>query len=265
MGREDHVSPFPENCIANAREVRGWTREEGECCTAEAFRLDLNSSPGSAWNKSAITVFVDDFIEVGAYACTDRAQIRRMMNRHFRTLKRRYKAAMADIEAASRGATVDRSQGKTDAAKRQRRYNKHQKRLRIALWYPETRKHGPLVHALGPDGMSSDEEEYSGTILLHYRISSCPWRETRVTSIMRLLDALERRYRSDLGQGDLRGAKTRLRCLSEKVSKRTRGVPGLPRDAYDAAWLEGLRPLERRDLEVKEGVYDFSVPANIQM
>lgn len=113
--------------------------------------------------------------------------------------------------------------------------------------------------------MSSDEEEYSGTILLHYKIARCPWRDDRATAIMRLLDALDRRYRSELGQGDLRGAKSRLRCLSELVSERTRGVPGLPRDAYDAAWLNTQRALQLRDLEIKEGTYDFSVPANIQM
>ncbi|KAI9063133.1 hypothetical protein FKP32DRAFT_1572235 [Trametes sanguinea] len=266
MGRETSKSAFPAACIAKPRDVKAWSREdaEGECCTAETFCLDLTATPGTPWNKSAINVFVDDFIEVGAYACTDRALIQSMANRHFRTIKRHYERWVADKTAATQGMTVDRTPQKRERSKAQRKYNTHQRRLRIALWYPETRRHGPLLRQLGPDGMSSDEGEFVGGVLHHYRISSKPWRSARITGLMRLLDALYRRYRSEEGQGSLQGARPHLRYLSEDVSS-TRPVPQLSRDAYDPTWLLGLRPLVRQDLRVQDSPYDFSVPEHIQM
>ncbi|KAI9059823.1 hypothetical protein FKP32DRAFT_1613968 [Trametes sanguinea] len=260
MGRECATSPFPDACVANPREVRGWQREEGECCTVEDFRLDLTKGYGSEWNKSAINVFVEDFIETGTYSCTDAKQVRRTINRHFRTIRRQYDIWKADREAAAKGTTVNRKDVNKERAKTQRRYNTYQRRLRIALWYKETRKHGALVRQLGPDGMSSDEGEYENNILQRYRIHNMPWRDPRVTSLMRLLDALRRRYRSEQGQGDLRGSKCRLRCLSDAQSERTRAVPGLPRDAYEANWLQEQHALAVRDLEIQDGLYDFSVP-----
>ncbi|KAI0822497.1 hypothetical protein BC628DRAFT_1327195 [Trametes gibbosa] len=264
MGRDSRQSPFPDACLASPAEVRGWVREEGECCTPETFRLDLASTPGSPWNRSAISIFVDDFIEVGAYACTDRKMITTMINRHFRTLKRQYNRLREEAEAARRGAKVDRTEALREHASDQRQYNRHQRRLRTALWYPETRKHGQLLKDLGPEGMSSDEGEYVGEILLHYRIRRKPWRAAWVTQLLRLLDALSRRNRSTQGQGSLQGSRPRLRYISEDTSS-ARAVPRLPRIAYDPVWLAEQRALQVRDLQIREEAYDISVSYNVQL
>lgn len=137
--------------------------------------------------------------------------------------------------------------------------------MRTALWYPETRKFAPLVKDLGVDGMSSDEEEYVGGVLQHYRVSSLPWRYKLVTVLLRLLDALYRRYRSKIGQGSLHGARPHLRYLTDVISSNTRGVPGLPRNAYDPEWLDGLRPLQRQDLQVQDTVVDFAVDRSVKL
>ena len=123
MGRESKTSPFPEASVAKAQIVRGWRREEGECCTAESFCLDLSATPGSEWNKSATNVFVDDFIDVGTYQCTNRKLIRHAFVTHFRTIKRQYDRQCADAAAASRGAVVDRSAANREKSKEQRKYN----------------------------------------------------------------------------------------------------------------------------------------------
>ncbi|KAJ8453541.1 hypothetical protein ONZ51_g13538 [Trametes cubensis] len=265
MGRESAKSPFPEASVAKAQIVRGWRREEGECCTVQSFCLDLSATPGSEWNQSATNVFVNDFIDVGTYECKNRKLIRHAFMTHFRTIKRQYDRQCADAAAASRGAKVDRSAANREKAKEQRKYNSHQRRLYMSLWYPELRKFAPLLRALGPDGMSSDEGEYVNGILHHYRIFLKLWRHPQLVRLLRILDALYRRFRSSEGQGEARGNRPHLRYLSQDESANTLAVPGLPQNAYEPAWLAALRPLPRQDLQVDENDLDFSIDPEIEL
>ncbi len=123
MGRDSKKSPFPDWTVATPEEVKAWVRIDSECCTAEDFRLDLQSTPGSDWNKSARKVFVDDFLLVGVYACTNRAQISKMFERHFRTIKRQFDRTNEDAEAAAKGEKGDRSEENGEHASEQRRHN----------------------------------------------------------------------------------------------------------------------------------------------
>lgn len=56
--------------------------------TLEKFALDLCSDGlASSWNKRAIDVFVDGFIDSGEYESTDRGAIRNAFKIHLSTLK----------------------------------------------------------------------------------------------------------------------------------------------------------------------------------
>ncbi len=123
MGRDSKAFRFPGWTIPTEEEVEAWERVDSECCTAEDFRLDLLSTPGSEWNRSARKVFVDDFLLVDVYDCRDRAKISQMFERHFRTLKRQYDRFEEDAEAASKGEKVDRSERNQEHASEQRRHN----------------------------------------------------------------------------------------------------------------------------------------------
>ncbi|KAI0628161.1 hypothetical protein C8Q77DRAFT_1068583 [Trametes polyzona] len=256
MGRDCARARFPEWAIATPEVAEAWCRVDSECCTAEEFCLDLTSTPGTPWNRSARKVFIDDFLAVGVYGCRNREKIGTAFDRHFRTLKKQYTRLEEDAEAEAEGTKVDRSMEEQEHAREQRRYNR---RLRVALYYPETRKHVPILKDLGPEGMSSDEEnDVGGTLWKEYGVHRMPWRDKAVTHNLRVLDALRRRYRSEEGQGERRGARPRIRFLTDIPSKRTRAVPRLPRNAYDPQWLAGLNTLQRADLQHRQDNHDFS-------
>jgi len=43
-------------------EFQAFNPRQGECCTRDNFRLNLEGTPGDDWNKSAARVFVNDFL-----------------------------------------------------------------------------------------------------------------------------------------------------------------------------------------------------------
>ena len=123
MRRDGSDAPFHPDTVATAQAVRGWRSEDGECCDVENFCLDLAGTPGTPWNKSARRVFIDDFLDVHVYACTDRKKIATMFNRHFRTVKKHYEEQRQNAEAAGRGQVIDRTATKQEKARQQRKYN----------------------------------------------------------------------------------------------------------------------------------------------
>ncbi|RPD67242.1 hypothetical protein L226DRAFT_452703 [Lentinus tigrinus ALCF2SS1-7] len=272
MKREHRHAPFDPHTIARPAIVRGYDRDkDGECCTPASFCVDIQGTPGSPWNASAANVFADDFLYLNQYDCADRDAVARMFRRHLHTIQTQYKRWCAEVEAARQGIVVDRSQEDRAHARRQRRYNTFQRRLRITLRYEETRRHAPLIRAIGPDGMSSDEEDFSNTVIKRYAQIPKLWRHVNLTDLFRFLDALHRWWRSSVGQGPSHGQFPRNRFLppdsenaATNVSTRL-PVQGLPAGAYDMEWLEkNLTATQRQDLRIQQVAYDFSIPQSLQ-
>lgn len=111
--------------------------------------------------------------------------------------------------------------------------------------------------------MSSDEGEGAPGFKKEYGVHKLPWRAESVTRNLRTLDALRRRFGGDEGQGEQRGAKVRPRFLTSTESTRTRGVPRLPRTAYNPEWLQSRNALQRQDLQMRDVDYDFSYDADV--
>ena len=115
MNRADKKSPFDVALLPSADEVKQWDPTTGPCCTAERFRPDLTGSPGTPWNKSAVEVFVQDFVECDEYDWDDEAAIRKKFSSHLRYLADSYKLSLKDEEtqlevkkrANANGASVD--------------------------------------------------------------------------------------------------------------------------------------------------------------
>ena len=131
-----------------------------------------------------------------------------------------------------------------------------QRRYHTAARYKATKEHLWILEKLGVDGMSSDEEDV-GAPVVRYRVFVRPWRHSRVTAFLRILDALHRRWRKKAGTGSKRGSPPRLRFLCKDVS-RTRAVANLPCNAYDDAWLATLSTVKKDDLRAQEKEYDFT-------
>ncbi|RPD57161.1 hypothetical protein L227DRAFT_507367 [Lentinus tigrinus ALCF2SS1-6] len=278
MGREHRYAPFHDFTIAKPPTVRGYHRDkDGECCTSAAFCLDMEGTPGSPWNASAANVFARDFLYINQYDCTDEAAIANMFRRHLRTIQKQYKRWREEEEAKTKGTVVDRTEKEREHARRQRRYNvRHillisstfQRRLRITLRYKETRHHAPLIRAIGPDGMSSDEEDFSNPVIKRYAHIAKLWRHRDLTALLRFLDALHRWWRSSVGQGPSRGQFPRNRFLStnpDAITSTRLPVSGLPTTAYDMGWLEkNLTDTQRQDLRIQQVAYDFSIPQSLR-
>lgn len=123
MRRDGPDAPIHADTIASAQAVRGFRRDEGKCCDAGSFCLDFASSPGTPWNRSARTVFVNDFLDVHLYDCTDRQKIEAMFNAHFRMVKKHYEKQQADTTAADHGVVLDRTPEQIAKARWQCMYN----------------------------------------------------------------------------------------------------------------------------------------------
>ena len=105
--------------------------------------------------------------------------------------------------------------------------------------------------------MSSDEED-TGAPFPRYRVLTKPWRSEVVTTFLRTLDALHRRYRKMGGSGSKRGSPPRLRYLvaDESTSKE---VARLPINAYAEEWYKKQTGLRRDDIAARPTPYNFDV------
>lgn len=123
MKREHRRSTFDLTLIPTKEEVKRYDpRSDGYCCTAEHFRPDLNSSPGTPWNKSAIAVFARSFIDSDEYECDDITLVKEVFYTHLRHLSRKYKVSI--------GAEAD----KTEVKKRVNRVERKRGVRDIFLW-----------------------------------------------------------------------------------------------------------------------------------
>ena len=84
--------------------------------------------------------------------------------------------------------------------------------------------------------MSSDEEQVVGQYT-QYHVIEPVWRSERVKVWLQIFDALHARARRAGVYGDQRGSGPHVRIHGLKTSMSGKFVPGLPRNAYDDAWL----------------------------
>ncbi len=91
LGRASRDSPFPRKAIATEAQVRYFDPDEGECCTAKRFCIDIIGYPASPWNKSAARVFAKSFMTVAQFKCRISHKIQRMFRSYFKTLQRHYR------------------------------------------------------------------------------------------------------------------------------------------------------------------------------
>lgn len=107
--------------------------------------------------------------------------------------------------------------------------------------------------------MSSDEED-EGAPFVRYRVVKKTWRHVRVTKLLRLLDALHRRWRKK-GRAK-RGSRPRVRFLDEDLHSTRTAVSRLPKNAYDEHWLSTLKTHRREELAVDKD-HDFTIDISV--
>jgi hypothetical protein len=50
------------NLVTQAEIAKFMNMKDGHCCTAQSFRIDIQGSLRSKWNRSAAIVFANDFV-----------------------------------------------------------------------------------------------------------------------------------------------------------------------------------------------------------
>ncbi len=83
-------------------------RHEGPKAIRGSFRLDLEGTFASQWNKRAGTVFAKAFVSSGRFQCKDLKLIAEKFNVHLRTVKKKYDGDSDEEEHDVLGAQANR-------------------------------------------------------------------------------------------------------------------------------------------------------------
>jgi hypothetical protein len=268
--RENTYAPaFP-----TAEEVEDWNPRRRRACTAQNFRPDISSPPGTPWNKSVTEVFVESFLQADVYDCRDPAKIRLAFSRHLRHLRRTdilQKASQQEKERQATRARRDERKRKVhglaaliNIARHSSSSQLFERRLRAAERHPSTRRHVDMIKYLGVDGVSTDESDHENNRgVPQYLIVQKPWRNPTLSSWYRALDSLHRHLRFRPVRKATRGAQPHIRLPSSRIDGTRGEVAQLPINAYNERWLDTLTEEQRRGLYISMEPYDFSHPQEI--
>ncbi|RXW14916.1 hypothetical protein EST38_g10943 [Candolleomyces aberdarensis] len=224
------VRDFFNDNYKGHKNASDWNPDTDPPCSIEDFFLDMTKPPAWKWNHAAGGVFVEAFLQ-------------------------------RDDPRLSIG-TEDNPDHKEFNRKKRRSERKRclfYRRLQAADRLEDTKRHLPLLLALGKDGMSSDESDHkNGSGRPLYLATNKKWRHPQATACLRAFDAIHRDKRFKPVRNISSGAQVHERRLTFTASKRP-PVRGLPTAFYDPEWLARLPETLRRDLNpIESGPYDFS-------
>lgn len=89
-------------------EVEDWNPRRRPACTVDNFRPDLNSPPGTPWNKSVTAVFVQSFIDADQYECESKEKIRCAFVSRLKSLRRAWTLQNMNQDAQQRAVAKAR-------------------------------------------------------------------------------------------------------------------------------------------------------------
>ncbi|KAI0711694.1 hypothetical protein C8Q76DRAFT_623107, partial [Earliella scabrosa] len=128
-------------------------------------------------------------------------------------------------------------------------------------------RHAQLFNRLTAANMSDDETD--GPAVKHppvYRIILAEWQSEELRTFLWTLDRMWREYwERPYSRRRKSGNIPRQRVLRPN-SRTEHGIAprGLWKNCYNPAWLDKLRPYERRQLKIIEREYDFTIPGPSQ-
>lgn len=94
MGRKTARSPFDLARLPDSEEITEFeeaSEDAGPCCSVDNFRPDLNGTARSKWNVSTAEVFVEAYMNEGAFPCEDAKLVEKYFVRHLRYLINTFK------------------------------------------------------------------------------------------------------------------------------------------------------------------------------
>ncbi|KAG6370207.1 hypothetical protein JVT61DRAFT_12356 [Boletus reticuloceps] len=267
-----YINDVTHLCILTVEENEAFNREQPNqpVITAENFRIDLTRSRTTPFNREAIDVFANDFLQK---LCVDKwytdydipgqylnvAVIARCFYDHLKYVKTMYvrhvTAPAKDQIVAARKEDERLQKGSRGS----RKARLHKWRLEAITHDPTLQRHYPLLDFLGPQGMSSDESdnEATGPSLKYPRIYPS-WRSKPLSALLWRTDPIvESIHRTPIGCRKIRGSQMRVRPHSKKCNSLAVAPPGLPRNCYDPDWVSKLSERQQKWLGMQQLDYDF--------
>ncbi|KAJ2911429.1 hypothetical protein MD484_g8985, partial [Candolleomyces efflorescens] len=177
------------------------------------------------------------------------------VEQHARYLFRLYREAKEPDAVARR---EERLQKNVRSVRRNQLFNE---RRETAYFYPQLRKHTPMIEAAGVDGISEDEsedEEIGGAIRTKYIRLSPEWRSVTLATFLHLLDEYTaNRKRSNIGRKRRgRGSQARICEFSDRTY--VSNVPKkLPWNCYSRTYLDNLPRWQLDQIERSSKQYIF--------
>ncbi|EIW65127.1 uncharacterized protein TRAVEDRAFT_108669 [Trametes versicolor FP-101664 SS1] len=135
---------------------------------------------------------------------------------------------------------------------------------RFVVLYLGEGRHKVLFERLSAANMSEDETD--GDAVEHppvYRIVIAEWQSEEFKLFLWALDALYRiHWKAPPASRCKSGNPPRTRVLREGAGCKTipgTAAPGLWRNCYNPEWLRKLKAHDLAELDIQEGIYDFSL------
>ena len=122
-----------------------------------------------------------------------------------------------------------------------------------------------LFSKLSPVHMSDDETDGEKVHPAVWRVIEADWMSQEFKIFLQTLDTLYRKdWANPIGKRRTPGNDPRVRRRSSSFRKKSSVAPaGLHRNCYDVVWLAKLSQPEFNDLHLIEGVWDLSIPEDI--
>ncbi|KAG9120426.1 hypothetical protein FRC07_004086 [Ceratobasidium sp. 392] len=189
--------------------------------------------------------------EAEALTKSELDELPRMVSDHIRYLCRTWKNAHCEDAEDYKKAQL------LSAAAASRRATLYESRLKVIDRFPSTlNMHRNLIIRLGLSGTSSNEEDPAGNRVFY--IKRQPEHSSRVTILKSQLDLAYNLYCKGPGS---KGSQMHTRVPSDKVSKRSLWVQGLPVTCLSHAWFATLSKPEKEYYQFVGHAYDYAFPA----
>ncbi|KAF8576877.1 hypothetical protein K439DRAFT_1313922, partial [Ramaria rubella] len=130
-------------------------------------------------------------------------------------------------------------------------------RLRATKRHPYLFKHTKAIRRLGPASMSSDESCAEGTPHRAYIVLKKSWRATAVTLWLRDIDRVHPSPRLTFS-GRIEPGKWPHECRDSNRKLTSQPIRHLPKNFYDAEFINVLSVLDCKRLNVDETIHDLS-------
>lgn len=258
-------------CSLSQHEVDDFEKDILGCLviTPANFMVDCLRPRNSPFNRNAANVFTEDFLDkVVNHSWYAKANIPIRYREfeavydgfmsHLTTIKSHFKELLAEEEDQAK-AKQRKDLRLQRSARNSRKIRLFKLRLDIIANDAPLRRHLPFVKGLGSQGMSSDESEDENTRTISYPRVYPAWRSGQLAALLwKVDDVAATNVSVQIGKRKKSGTQLRVRPHSDKVNAEAAAPPGLPRNCYDAAWLEKLSQRQRRELRVQDEEYNFT-------